>query len=454
MNQLLFKKSESESYLYNNKESRIHVIPKRKFKNVRVGIIIDAALKIPPDTGVTYRLYYLSKELAQRGINVKIFLCNRNFENEEKIKNLFKEPRLEFHIIPEYLFYNAKRLNEIIKSNPVDILQVEDPVDTLRYQQIVRNLNIPFCLEMHDVETSLLELLNWDSKEVNLREAISYFACAVAEKVICMTPLDYNELVYKIGVDINKLTLIPNPIDLEEFPYYGPSPKTKNIIFLGNMFYWPNQNAAKFIAKKIYPKINKKFNEIKFTLIGMVPKNIKRALEKDNFIFTNSVTGIDLNRMLKESTIALCPVTEGSGMKVKILNYCAAGLPVITTTVGASGYEKVKSLIIENDPNKYAKIIMDLLNHPGKMKILGKRNRIAIKKYYDLDKIADKTIQVYQEILNNLYYKTKQIKVGKVLKLPLPIWLREKRVKKIKNKNYYKIKNGKIVFKKEIDKFT
>ena len=220
------------------------------------------------------------------------------------------------------------------------------------------------------------------------------------------------------------------------------------------MFYWPNQNAVKFIAKKIYPEIYKKFNEIKFTLIGMVPENIKRTLERDNFIFTGSITGVNLNKILKESTIALCPVTEGSGMKVKILNYCAAGLPVITTTIGASGYERVKSLIIENNLNKYPEIIINLLNHSYKMKILGKKNRIAIEKYYDLDKIADKTIQIYQEILNNFYYKTKKIQTRKVLKLPLPIWLQEKRVKKIRNKNYYIIKNGKIVFKKEGNKFA
>ncbi len=423
---------------------------RKKYQNIILGIIIDTALKIPPDTGVTYRLYYLSKELAQKGMNVKIFLCNRNFENEGKIKNLFKENSLEFHIIPEYIFYNVEKLGEIIKANPIDILQAEDPAYILRYGEIARNLNIPFCLEMHDVEASLLELLRWNPKEINFRKTLSFSACALAEKIICMTLLDYDELIHKIGADINKLILIPNPIDLKEFPYYGPNLKEKNIVFLGNMFYWPNQNAVKFIAKKIYPKIIKTNKKIKFTFIGMVPEGIKKTLSKNNFIFTDSIDNARLNKKMKEATIALCPVTEGSGMKVKILNYCAAGLPVITTKIGASGYEKIGSLIVEDDLNKYPGIINTLLNRPDKMKFWGKKNRMGIEKYYNLDKIANKMIGVYQNILNNFYYKGIIAKKEKRVEIPLPLWLKEKRVEKIRNKNYYIIKNGKIVSKKEL----
>ena len=57
---------------------------KKKYRNIALGIIIDTALKIPPDTGVTYRLYYLSKKLAQNGMNVKIFLSDIGKESLER----------------------------------------------------------------------------------------------------------------------------------------------------------------------------------------------------------------------------------------------------------------------------------------------------------------------------------------------------------------------------------
>lgn len=448
MNQLILKKSDKDFYFYDRIKKQIVIFPKRNFKNITLGIIIDTALKIPPNTGVTYRLYYLSKKLVEKGIKVKVFLCNRNFKNDKEVKSLFEESSLEFHIIPEKIFYDVKKLNKIIKINSIDILQVEDSESLLRCWEISRDLKIPFCLEIHDIEAYLKEMLGYHPEEVNFTKAISYFACELAEKVICTTPLDYNELIYRIRVEINKLDLIPNPIDLQEFPYYGPNLLVRNIIFIGNMFYLPNQNAIKFIRERIYPKIK----GVKFIAIGMVPDEIKRKFSRNNFIFTHNIN--NLNNVLKEATLALCPVTKGSGMKVKILNYCAAGLPVITTKIGASGYEMVSSLIVENDLNKYPEIINKLLDHPNKMKTIGKKNRIAMEKYYDLGKIADKMIQVYQEILNSFHYKNTQPKDKKILELPIPFWLREKRVKKNRNNNYYVVKNGKIIFKKEFNKIA
>lgn len=186
----------------------------------------------------------------------------------------------------------------------------------------------------------------------------------------------------------------------------------------------------------------------------MAPENIKKIFQKHNFIFTGSTTGKELNQIFKKSTIALCPVMEGSGMKVKILNYCSAGLPTITTQIGSSGYEKITSLIIENDLKKYAKIIINLLSNPKKMRSIGRKNRILIKKYYNLDMIVDKTIQTYKDILNKFPDNKAGLKIKKKIELPLPLWLQENRITKNRNKNYYLIKNGKIIFKKQVNKIT
>lgn len=425
-----------------------------KQKNITVGIIIDTAFKIPPDTGVTYRLYYLSKKLAQKGIRIKIFLCNRIFFSDKQVKALLKEKSLEFHIIPEYVFYNTIKLEKIIKKARINILQVEDAVSVVRYEIIAKNLNIPIYLEMHDVEATLLEKLNYSKKQVISSKKLSYLACTISEKIICMTPLDRHELINKIKANTKKISLIPNPINLNDFPYYGPNLKEKNIIFLGNMFYWPNQNATKFIAKKIYSQVYKKNNKIKFTLIGMVPEKIKNMFNKKNLFFPGSITGKNLNQLLSKSTLALCPVLEGSGMKVKILNYCAAGLPIITTRIGASGYEKISSLIIEDDLKEYPKLIIDLLNNPNKMKQLGKRNRFFIERYYNLNKLVDKTIKTYQETIKNYSNRKRENEIKNRKKIPLPLWLKEKRIKMNKNKKYYLIRNGEIIIEKDFDETT
>jgi glycosyltransferase involved in cell wall biosynthesis len=414
-------------------------------KKITLGIVIDTDFKIPPVTGVTYRLYYLSKYLTKKGLAVKIFICNRNIKNKNDEKLLYENSRLEYHIIPEDIFYNKQNLFNIIKDNGIDILQFEDSVSVLRCKEISKNLNIPICLEMHDVEASLKEMLNYREKDIKKTKEISESACETADKIICMTPLDYSELIHKIGADKNKLTIIPNPIDPKAFKSFGPNTKSYNIIFIGNMFYWPNQNAALNIINKVVPKVLSLNKNAKFYFIGMVPEKIKKFGNK-NIVFTGKVK--DINYYLKKATLALCPVCEGSGMKVKILNYCAAGIPVITTIVGRSGYEKVKSLIIENKISNYPNIIRNLLKNKDKLLKIGRVNRKYIEKNFNIELISKKIIKIYQNILLNNGRVNKKISNNN--KVPLPLWLSEKRVKKIKNNNYYIIKNGKTIFKKKI----
>ncbi len=412
-------------------------------KRISLGIIIDTDYKIPPVTGVTYRLYYLSKRLTEKGMNVKIFVCNRNLENKNDEKLLYENSQLEYHVIPEAVFYDKLRLLEIIKNQNLDILQFEDAVSVLRYKNIFETLKIPVCLELHDVESSLKEMLNYCDNDINKSNEITKKACNLANVIVCMTPLDYSELINKIGVDKNKLVIIPNPIDLNTFNFFGPNIKSDNIIFIGNMFYWPNKNAALNIINKVVPEVISTNKNVKFYFVGMVPEKMKK-LGDESVIFTGKIK--NLSRYLEKATIALCPVHEGSGMKVKILNYCAAGIPVITTDIGSSGYEKVKSLITENEIANYPVIISDLLKNKKKIVRIGKSNRKSVEKYFDVNLFSEKIIKIYENILKNNTYKNK---LGNC-EVPLPFWLDERRINKSNNKNYYIIKNGKTIFKKKI----
>ena len=428
----------------------------KKFKKISLGIIFDSVLKIPPNTGVTYRVYYLAKKLVERGVSVKIFLCNRVFRNSQDVLNFYqKEKDLEIHIIPPLIFYNYKKIIELIKINPVDIIQVENPGHIFNFGiQISRYFNIPLCLELHDIEPVLMRDLGYSHQEIKLSKKITSAAASSADKIIVFTRQDFNELVRKVKIKSQKIVIAPIGIDPRIFPYFGPNLDEKNIIFLGNMFYPPNQEALNLIAGEIYPKVLKSHKETKFIIVGMVPEEIKKKLSRPNFIFTDSTDSVDnLNDYLREGTIALCPVIRGSGMKVKILNYCAAGLPVITTTMAASGYEKLRCLIIENNIKKYPERIDRLLRFPRETRELGRKNRADVIKYYNGNKIADKIVRTLKDVLSSHSHRKLPEKdlASEIKSIPAPLWLREKRIKKTKNKTYYKVNNGKIVFKKRFN---
>jgi len=434
-------KVEDNIYAFDpGKSEAIFMAPLKKATPFNLGIIIDTALKIPPITGVTYRLFYLSRKLAQHGISVKIFICNRNIEKDEDIKRVLNDSDIELHIIPERNFYNVVKLRKIVAKNKIDILQFEDSASVLRYYPIAERLQIPIVLEMHDIESTLQKYFQKSPKKIALSQVISNIACRLSDIVITMTPFDFFELTEKIDSCSKKLQLIPNPIDFSEFRFYGPNLKQNNIIFIGNMYYKPNKEAAKYIATKIFPILKKKDKNITFTFIGMAGDELQK-LANSNLIFTGPVNS--LNEFLLQATIALCPITHGSGMKVKILNYCAAGLPIITTKLGASGYEKISSIIVEDDLSAFPDIIVELLSQQKKLKKIGMRNYQLAKKYYDINDIAKKLTGIYQDLIDLNQVNKNTLRMKKI-KLPLPLWLEEGRIKKIKNKNYYVVKNNKI----------
>jgi glycosyltransferase involved in cell wall biosynthesis len=210
------------------------------------------------------------------------------------------------------------------------------------------------------------------------------------------------------------------------------------------MFYLPNRQAAEIILKNILPKL-KSYN-FRVTFIGMVPEElVNKYAQNPNVNFTGFVD--DINRELKRAAIALCSVTAGSGMKVKILNFAAAGLPIISTTIGANGYEKFSSIILEDNFNKYHQIIQKLIRDPNWAEKVGKQNREDVIRYFSWSKIAKELSSKYRTYIASHKYSSTINDDVLAIDIPRPFWLAEKRVEANKNHNYYLIKKG--VIKKE-----
>lgn len=109
----------------------------------------------------------------------------------------------------------------------------------------------------------------------------------------------------------------------------GLDPEKFTAIFVGSYDYEPNEDAAKTIIHDIAPE----FPDVQFLLVGRAPPKIPP--ERDNVTAPGYVD--DLPGTLSLADIALCPLPRGSGTKLKMLDYLAAGLPIVTTTVGAQG---------------------------------------------------------------------------------------------------------------------
>ena len=411
---------------------KILLKPEKKYT---IGIIIDSPIVIPPTTGVTYRLYYLSKALSELGYNQVWFIGNRNHKDLNSI-NLLKNDYVKIHLLPPDKLYNYEYLSSLIKLENIDILQFELSETFLTIAPKLKEINkLPIVLETHDIEASLRESLG-RSNEIDLMKFIQYSACSMADAVVVMTPNDYNSLIDDIGINQNKLFLAPNGVNIHN--------QTINInfdkpvlIFLGNMYYPPNQQGLIFTIENVLPIVLKSNPNIILKIIGMVPDNIRNLYQNENVIFTGEITNdIEFRDYLSSGSLGLCILFSGSGMKVKVLDYCINKLPIILTKVGLSGYEKNTSFIlVDENADSIANAIINLLSDKDKLISLGEKNcKFAIENF-SWDSICNKIIEAYDSAYNfnqdNIF--------DEMIELPKPFVFEEGRDKDVADTKHFLI---------------
>jgi glycosyltransferase involved in cell wall biosynthesis len=194
------------------------------------------------------------------------------------------------------------------------------------------------------------------------------------------------------------MLVIPNGAAIEEIPFPEKDEKKAMrtrfgfgsravVIFLASGGYKPNDVAAEYICHELAPLLS----EIDFLIVGSVCQTILNKYKNtisSNIKLMGVVGNEDKIGLLYASDLAINPVTEGSGTNIKIFDYLAAGLPIVTTSVGARGIDlkdHEDCIIAELDefPNAVSMMIND--------KDLSKKislNARALAESYDWRKIA------------------------------------------------------------------
>src|SRR5690606_37257283 len=152
-------------------------------------------------------------------------------------------------------------------------------------------------------------------------------------------------------------------------------------VFLASGGYKPNDDAAEYICKQLAPSLK----NITFILVGSVCDNLKSEIKNslgENVVLMGVVSSEDKSKILLSSDIALNPVTQGSGTNVKVFDYLAAGLNVITTPVGSRGisFTNLENGVIA-ELNDFQASIEMLLNDPLLREKISENARLLAEKY-------------------------------------------------------------------------
>jgi len=134
-----------------------------------------------------------------------------------------------------------------------------------------------------------------------------------------------------------------------------PPPETRSgIVFVGGFEHPPNADAAIRLVKEVMPCVWSELGDVRVTIVGAHPPPEVRALASSLVDVTGWVD--DLRPVLDGARLMVAPLRYGAGMKGKITQALAAGLPVVTTPIGAEGLEghRDEALLIADEPSDLA----------------------------------------------------------------------------------------------------
>ncbi|MDY7022687.1 MAG: glycosyltransferase family 4 protein, partial [Cyanobacteriota bacterium] len=133
-----------------------------------------------------------------------------------------------------------------------------------------------------------------------------------------------------------KFEIIPNGVDLEQFPQRPEDPGGHKLIFVGTMDYIANIDAARFFSLEVFPELRKRYPDATLALVGARPvPEVSELSDHPGIEVTGRVPS--MAEYLHQATVCIVPMRIGFGIKNKTLEAMATGVPVVSSDNGLEG---------------------------------------------------------------------------------------------------------------------
>ena len=170
------------------------------------------------------------------------------------------------------------------------------------------------------------------------------------------------------------------------------------LLFTGDMGFQPNIDAAIFLAQEVFPAIRREHPDAELRFVGRNPGPRIRAMAQKGIVVRGGVA--NMLPHLHDATVYVAPHFTGAGTRTKLLEAMAAGLPIVTTTVGIEGIEAEpgSDVLIADTASATVDSLLRLLATVDDRRRLGLAARRLAEERYDWNRCLCPLERLYRDL--------------------------------------------------------
>jgi len=168
------------------------------------------------------------------------------------------------------------------------------------------------------------------------------------------------------------------------------------LLFLGSFRHLPNQEALLWFVQRVFPRVRAAEPRARLIVIGSDPPPRHSLPEAEAIDLVGFVE--DVREPLARYALFVCPILSGSGVRVKLLEAFAAGIPVVSTHLGAEGLTVMDGDIcaLADEPAAFAGHIVELLTNPERAGEMAQRARAEVVGRRDMRAMTERMVECYR----------------------------------------------------------
>ena len=202
---------------------------------------------------------------------------------------------------------------------------------------------------------------------------------------------------------LSRVEVLPPGVEIPERPPAATVRDPFSLVFVGNLAQIPNDDAAVWLCSEIFPMVRARFPQATLSIIGRNPSPALCGIAES----VPGITILDFVESLSEHlfrcTVFVAPLRLGGGIKIKILDALAHGIPVVTTPVGVEGISGLNSsnIRVARKASALTAQIVELLSDPAAAESLGRQGQEAVITHFAWGPIIQRTVEFYRFLLRH-----------------------------------------------------